>query len=106
MSSWYPGDSDEAEAYHAINQMPTYEQLVQELLVLAASFVAAHQYEKHGKAANYAAASELLAGFIGTFIDMMVETKGSKYIDKGSVKRDARAQTEAKLIEMGEFPDE
>lgn len=98
MSSWFGGDSDQAQAY---NQYQSYDsphqaELSHELIAGAASYEAAKAYERHcaenGKPASHAEAKELLAGFAGAFIDREVETKGLDFVDREKAKYEARRQ--------------
>ncbi|KAJ6540324.1 hypothetical protein B0H19DRAFT_855900, partial [Mycena capillaripes] len=83
-------ESDEAQAYHEVNNAPHKAALSHELIAAAASYEAAKAYEKHceenGKPDSHAKAKELLAAFSGAFIDRMVESKGLDAIDKQKAK--------------------
>ncbi|KAJ6494816.1 hypothetical protein C8R47DRAFT_974498, partial [Mycena vitilis] len=63
-----------------------------ELLAGAASFAAAHEYDKHcqanGKPQSHAEMKELLAGFAGAFIDREVESRGMDEIAKMKAKQE------------------
>jgi hypothetical protein len=104
---WFSPDSEEAKSHETVNSSPHKAKLTHEVIAAAASYAAAHAYEKHvkenGKPANHAQAVELLAGLTGGFIDRLVETKGLDTIDKESAKRDAKKRAEAKLSASGEF---
>jgi len=104
---WFSHDSEEAKAHDAVNSSPHKAALSHELIAAAASYAAAHAYEKHveknGKPANHAQAVELLAGLTGGFVDRLVETKGLDTVDKERVKHDAKKKAEAKLATSGDF---
>ncbi|KZP23816.1 hypothetical protein FIBSPDRAFT_736905 [Athelia psychrophila] len=102
MPDWFHSDSDEAKAHAEVTNPETHKaKLSHELIVSAASFAAAHAYEKHvekeGKPVNHAKAVELAAGLAGGFIDRIFETKGLDAIDKAKAKHDAQKKTEAKI---------
>ncbi|KAJ7707723.1 cipC protein [Mycena rosella] len=91
---FFGSDSSEADAYNQISSGKVHKaDMSHELLAGAASFAAAHEYEKHceanGKPQSHAEAKELLAAFAGTFIDREVESHGLDFIDKEKAKHDA-----------------
>ncbi|KAF7969916.1 hypothetical protein HWV62_31299 [Athelia sp. TMB] len=106
MPDWFSHDSDEAKAHEQVTSGHKAS-ISHELLVSAASFAAAHAYEKHvakeGKPVNHAKAVELAAGLAGGFIDHIFESKGLDAIDREKAKHDAKAKTEAKLASKGEL---
>jgi len=104
---WFSHDSEEAQAHEQVTNAGHKASLSHELIASAASYAAAHAYEKHvekeGKPVNHAKALELVAGLTGGFIDRIVETKGLDFIDKEKVKHDAQKKTEAKLANSGDI---
>ncbi|KAJ7127005.1 hypothetical protein C8R44DRAFT_111143 [Mycena epipterygia] len=91
---FFSSDSDEANAYDQVSNGKVHKSdMTHELLAGAASFAAAHEYEKHcaanGKPTSHAEAKELLAGFAGAFIDKEVESHGLDFVDKEKAKYDA-----------------
>jgi len=104
---FFSHDSDEASAYDEVNSSPHKASLSHELLAGAASYEAAKAYEKHceenGKPASHAEAKELIAGFIGAFIDRTVETKGLDFVDKEKAKHAAKKNAEEALVNAGEY---
>jgi len=108
MPDWFSKDSSEAQAHAEVTDTTTHKaKISHELLVSAASFAAAHAYEKHvekeGKPVNHAKAVELAATLAGGFIDHIFETKGLDAIDREKAKHDAKQKTEAKLANKGEL---
>ncbi|CAG7854678.1 SubName: Full=Related to phosphoglycerate mutase family protein, putative-Aspergillus clavatus {ECO:0000313/EMBL:CCA66420.1} [Serendipita indica DSM 11827] len=102
---WFDNDSDEAQAYEQVKHHKA--SFTHELLAGAASYEAAKAYEKHvaenGQPASHAEAKELLAGFVGAFIDREVETKGLDYIDAEKAKRHARENVHQQLADSGDY---
>ncbi|QRV92358.1 phosphoglycerate mutase family protein [Ceratobasidium sp. AG-Ba] len=100
---WFDNDSDQAQAYDQVTNRPHEAEWSHELIAGAASYEAAKAYEKHvaenGQPASHAKAKEILAGFIGAFVDREVETRGLDYIDREKAKHHARQQAEQALAE-------
>ncbi|KAI0337647.1 hypothetical protein BDW22DRAFT_1363908 [Trametopsis cervina] len=100
MSSWFGGNSDQAQAYDQYNsvEQPHESSVSHELISGAAAFEAAKAYEKHvsqnGQPQSHAEAKEIIAGLAGAFIDREFETKGLDFIDKEKAKRDAKRQAQ------------
>ncbi|GJE86705.1 DUF3759 domain-containing protein [Phanerochaete sordida] len=100
MSSWFGGDSDQAQAYNQYQQYDDPQahkaELSHELIAGAASYEAAKAYENHcernGQPGSHAEAKELLAGFAGAFIDREAETKGLDFVDREKAKYEASRQ--------------
>ncbi|KAJ6517299.1 hypothetical protein C8R47DRAFT_1086924 [Mycena vitilis] len=93
MSQFFGGDSQQKQNFDELNGNKHKADISHELLAGAASFAAAHEYEKHceknGKPQSHAEMKELLAGFAGAFIDREVETRGMDQFDKEKAKRAA-----------------
>jgi len=94
---WFDHDSDEHGAYNQYENANGEEhkaKLSHEVIGGAAAYEAMKAYEDHvsknGKPDNHAKAKEILAGFAGTFVDRLVETKGLDFIDKEKAKHDAK----------------
>ncbi|KAF9515223.1 hypothetical protein BS47DRAFT_1342126 [Hydnum rufescens UP504] len=106
---FFSDDSDEAQAHGQLRGGHHKAALSHELIAGAASYEAAKAYEdyqrRHGKVVNHAQAKELLAGFIGAFVDREIETKGLDYIDSHRAKKEARANAE-RALERHEFSGE
>ncbi|KAM4054592.1 hypothetical protein HRG_005428 [Hirsutella rhossiliensis] len=98
---WFDDDSSQAEAHDVVTQRPHEAKWSHELLGGAAAFEAAKAYEDHvaknGQPDSHAKAKEIVAGFIGAFVDREVETKGLDYIDSEKAKHHARQQAEEQL---------
>ncbi|KAG8743512.1 hypothetical protein FRC10_011903 [Ceratobasidium sp. 414] len=96
MSSWFGGDSDQAQAHDLVTNRPHEASWTHELIAGAASYEAAKAYEEHvarnGKPTSHEKAKEILAGLAGAFVDRIVETKGLDFIDKEKAKRHAHQQ--------------
>lgn len=56
---------------------------------------------KLGQPAEHARAKELIAGFVGAFVDREVETRGLDFIDRERAKRHAQREVEAQLVNEG-----
>ncbi|KAI7904754.1 uncharacterized protein BX663DRAFT_503444 [Cokeromyces recurvatus] len=87
------------EQYTEFNNIPEEHhkaRLSHELIAGAASYEAVKAYNEHcaknGKPNDHATAMEILAGFAGSAIDRMVETKGLDFIDRERAKRHAEEQ--------------
>ncbi|KAF8713123.1 hypothetical protein RHS03_00963, partial [Rhizoctonia solani] len=102
---WFGDDSDQAQAYEQVTQRPHEASWSHELIAGAAAFEAAKAYENHaadnGHPADHATAKELLAGFVGAFVDREVETRGLDAIDRARAKRHAQDQAEEALAQQG-----
>ncbi|KAJ7085202.1 hypothetical protein B0H15DRAFT_847396 [Mycena belliarum] len=99
---WFD-DSEHSQAYDEVNAAPHKAELSHELIAGAAAFEAAKAYEKHceanGKPQSHAMAKELLAGFVGAFVDRTVETKGLDFIDREKAKHEAKKHCEEIIVE-------
>ncbi|KAL1970934.1 hypothetical protein VTN77DRAFT_2768 [Rasamsonia byssochlamydoides] len=95
------GWDDSHEAHRKVyGGEPHHEaKLSHELIAGAASFEAFKAFEDHqrreGKPVSHAFAKELLAGFVGSEIDKLVETKGLDELTKLEAKRHAKENAEA-----------
>ncbi|CEL62634.1 hypothetical protein RSOLAG1IB_04990 [Rhizoctonia solani AG-1 IB] len=102
---WFDGDSYQAQAYEQATKRPHEASWTHELLAGAAAFEAAKAYENHAEAnghpPEHAMAKELLAGFVGAFVDREVETRGLDAIDRERAKYQAREQAEQALAQQG-----
>ncbi|KAI5124979.1 hypothetical protein M0805_007405 [Coniferiporia weirii] len=100
---WFDSDSDVAQSYEYGNTQPHEAHLSHELLGGAAAFEAAKAYEDHcaanGKPDSHAKAKELIAGFVGAFVDREVETKGLDFIDRQKAKHHAKQLAEEQLAQ-------
>ncbi|KEY70106.1 hypothetical protein S7711_10257 [Stachybotrys chartarum IBT 7711] len=94
-------NSRQAEDYDVVVNRPHEAKWTHELLGGAAAYEAAKAYENHvarnGRPANHAQAKEILAGFIGAFVDREIETKGLDSIDREKAKHHTRRQAEEQL---------
>ncbi|KAG8936740.1 hypothetical protein FRC03_012502 [Tulasnella sp. 419] len=94
-------DESYSEAHQNVTNAPHKAHLSHELIAGAASYEAAKAYEAHvardGQPASHSEAKELLAGFVGAFVDREVESKGLDYIDREKAKHEARRQLEPQL---------
>ncbi|KAK2589894.1 hypothetical protein QQS21_012434 [Conoideocrella luteorostrata] len=95
---WFDDDSDQAQAHDQLMNRPHEAKWSHELIGGAAAYEAAKAYEDHvarnGQPDSHAQAKEILAGFIGAFVDREVETKGLDYIDREKAKRHAQEHAE------------
>ncbi|KLT41456.1 hypothetical protein CC85DRAFT_234661, partial [Cutaneotrichosporon oleaginosum] len=86
-------DSDERNAYDAVQNAPREASLGHELLGGAAAFAAMREYQKHqdanGKPQSYEMAKDIMAGLAGIEVDRLAETKGLDEIDRMKAKRAA-----------------
>ncbi|KAE9410553.1 hypothetical protein BT96DRAFT_969556 [Gymnopus androsaceus JB14] len=100
---WFSSDSDQAQAYDQFQQAPHKAEVSHELISGAAAYEAAKAYENHcaanGQPDSHAKAKELIAGFVGAFVDREVETKGLDFIDKEKAKREAKKQAQQALAD-------
>ncbi|CAE6472500.1 unnamed protein product [Rhizoctonia solani] len=100
---WFSGDSFQADAYDQVTQRPHEASWSHELIAGAAAFEAAKAYENHlaenGQPDSHATAKELIAGFVGAFLDREIETKGLDWYDRQHAERQAREHAEAALLQ-------
>ncbi|KAG8860560.1 hypothetical protein FRB96_003814 [Tulasnella sp. 330] len=72
-----------------------------ELIAGAASFAAMKAWDKHqemnGKPPSHDKAKELIAGFVGAFVDREVESKGRDRYDEYKAKKQAKELAEAQI---------
>ncbi|KAJ1303272.1 hypothetical protein OPQ81_011469 [Rhizoctonia solani] len=104
---WFSDDSFHADAYEQVTQRPNEASWSHELIAGAAAFEAAKAYEKHvaanGEPDSHATAKELLAGFVGAFLDREVETKGFDWYDRERAESQAREHAEAALLNNSNY---
>ncbi|KZT39617.1 putative phosphoglycerate mutase family protein [Sistotremastrum suecicum HHB10207 ss-3] len=104
---WFDDNSDQAQAYDQVTNRPHEASWSHELIAGAASYEAAKAYENHvaenGQPPSHEKAKELLAGFVGAFVDREVETRGLDYIDREKAKHHARQQAEHGLSQQGYY---
>ncbi|CAE6458787.1 unnamed protein product [Rhizoctonia solani] len=104
---WFSDDSPHADAYDQITQRPHEASWSHELIAGAAAFEAAKAYEDHvaanGQPDDHAMAKELLAGFVGAFLDREVETKGLDWYDRKRAERQAQEHAEAALMNNSNY---
>ncbi|CEL62635.1 hypothetical protein RSOLAG1IB_04991 [Rhizoctonia solani AG-1 IB] len=100
---WFSEDSFQANAYDQVTQRPHEASWSHELIAGAAAFEAAKAYENHlaenGQPDSHATAKELIAGFVGVFLDREIETKGLDWYDRQHAERQAREHAEAALLQ-------
>ncbi|QPC70473.1 hypothetical protein HYE68_001225 [Fusarium pseudograminearum] len=98
---WFSDDSNPAQAYDQVTQRPHEAEWSHELIGGAAAYEAAKAYEDHvarnGQPDSHAKAKEILAGFVGAFVDREVETRGLDFIDAEKAKRHGREHVEEQL---------
>ncbi|KAM0389485.1 hypothetical protein ACHAQC_008796 [Fusarium culmorum] len=106
---WFSDDSNPAQAYEQVTQRPHEAEWSHELIGGAAAYEAAKAYENHvaangmtatflyGQPDSHAKAKEILAGFVGAFVDREVETRGLDFIDAEKAKRHGREHVEEQL---------
>ncbi|CEI61498.1 hypothetical protein FVEN_g9409 [Fusarium venenatum] len=98
---WFSDDSNQAQAYETVTQRPHEAEWSHELIGGAAAYEAAKAYENHvarnGEPDSHAQAKEILAGFVGAFVDREIETKGLDYVDAEKAKRHGRQHAEEQL---------
>ncbi|KAI6771560.1 hypothetical protein HG531_009185 [Fusarium graminearum] len=98
---WFSDDSNPAQAYEQVTQRPHEAEWSHELIGGAAAYEAAKAYEDHvarnGQPDSHAKAKEILAGFVGAFVDREVETRGLDFIDAEKAKRHGRDHVEEQL---------
>jgi hypothetical protein len=58
---------------------------------------------KKGHPQGHAEAKEILAGFIGAFVDREVETRGLDFVDRERAKKYAQNETEGRLADVGRW---
>ncbi|KAJ7716479.1 CipC protein [Mycena maculata] len=105
---WFESDeSSQKQAYEQYQNLAPEEhkaKLSHELISGAAAFEAAKAYEQHcateGQPTNHAVAKELIAGFVGAFIDREVETKGLDLITAERAKKAATKQAQQPVIQQ------
>jgi len=106
---WFDNDSNEAQAHATVTSgtVPNEASWTHELIAGAASYEAAKAYENHvaanGQPATHAAAKEILAGFVGAFVDREVETKGLDFIDREKAKRQGEQRANEQLANSGQY---
>ncbi|KJZ72147.1 hypothetical protein HIM_08412 [Hirsutella minnesotensis 3608] len=104
---WFDNDSDQAQAYDQVKNRPHEAKWSHELLGGAAAFEAAKAYEDHvaanGQPDSHAKAKEVLAGFIGAFVDREIETKGLDYVDAQKAKHHAQRHAEEQLSQNSDY---
>ncbi|CAE6404113.1 unnamed protein product [Rhizoctonia solani] len=104
---WFSDDSAQADAYDQITQRPHEASWSHELIAGAAAFEAAKAYENHvaenGQPDDHATAKELLAGFVGAFLDREVETKGLDWYDRERAERQAQEHAESALLQNSNY---
>ncbi|KAG8715066.1 hypothetical protein FRC11_005932 [Ceratobasidium sp. 423] len=101
---WFSDDSYQANAYDQFTQQHKAS-LSHELIAGAAAFEAAKAYEKHvaanGEPDSHDTAKELLAGFVGAFLDREIETKGRDLYDRAENK--AQEHVEEALLNNSNY---
>ncbi|KOS17076.1 hypothetical protein ESCO_006029 [Escovopsis weberi] len=97
---WFSDDSEQANAYNEYNGLEEHHEasLSHELIAGAAAYEAFKAYENHcaenGQPDDHAKAKEILAGFIGAFLDREIETRGLDWLDKERAQRYAEEHFE------------
>ncbi|KAI0053530.1 cipC protein [Auriscalpium vulgare] len=102
MAPWFEEDTYEAQAYIETLRAAPKTHVSKELLVGAASFEAALEYEKHvaahGKPESHAEAKSILSGVAQHFLNRVIEDKELVDIDRSQVEWDVREKLD-KLVD-------
>ncbi|KAF4334082.1 phosphoglycerate mutase family [Fusarium beomiforme] len=91
---------NEYQTYNEYSDRPEHHEakLSHEVIGGAAAYEAAKAYEEHvarnGQSDNHAQAKEILAGFVGAFVDREFETKGLDFFDKEKARHHGERRAE------------